>query len=80
MARYVPPLSAVDIILMLVVALGSVVLAMLRSKEPGVETDRKLADTKPEPNERERLLRHYRRKWGVPDGDEGGGSAASGRS
>jgi len=77
MARYVPPLSPVDIILVLIVALASVALAMLRSKEPGVGNDRSLADTA-EPSERERLLRHYRRKWGGPDNvtDDAGHSHA----
>jgi hypothetical protein len=65
--RYVPPISPVDIILVIIVAAGSIVLAMLRSREPGVEEDRSQAGSSPDPDGRERLMRHYRRKWGFSD-------------
>ena len=68
--RYVPPISPVDVVLVLIVALGSVVLAMLRSREPGAEENRSQEAAPPEPDGRERLVRHYRRKWGFSD-DQG---------
>lgn len=62
MAGYVPPISGVDMALVVIVTVGSVGLAMLRSKEPVPEDES--AAGPPPASGRDRLRRHYQGKWG----------------